>query len=1035
MRGKFTRSILLCGPGRRGLARTGRIVAASAAIAAVAAVAPVAGVGSLPSVKLTASETSVGAAAVVPIGTDDLGAARRSQKLQLDVVLNPRDPAALNRFAEAVSTPGNPLYGHYLRTGQFPSLFGPTAATIAGVVAGLRDLGLHPGQISSNHLIIPVSATVASAERAFAVSLDSYRLSTGRIAIANTSAPRLPGSIGPSVTAVIGLNNLVENQPANLGALPAIHSSHPTSSAKGASGAARTSHATGPQPCSAASSAASQQGAWTENQLAKAYSLPTLYTRGDLGAGATIAIFESTAYDSGDIATFQQCYKTATSVKNIAVDGGTTSTAGLGEAELDIETIIGIAPKASLLVYEAPNSGTGTIDEYNAIVTQNKAQVISSSWGLCEVFLGSSASNAQNTIFEQAAAQGQSMMAVPGDEGSEGCLPNDFGVGGAGLSPATGPAAIAVDPTTHTAYLTDSESGDVSVVNEESESVVKTISLGTGTVPFGVAVDPDTHDVFVTESGTGLLALIHGSTCDAGTQSNCSVETDDLNINGDGNSAPEGVAINPTTKTVYVVAHNYGEIAVIAETNGDIVAGVGAGGEGADPVGIAVDVATNDIYFAVKTDDEVAEFAGATCDASSQSSCSASATPAGEEPTEVVVDAALKRVYVASLFFDVVTVLSATSGDKIATIDTEAAADPAGMAISPSGTALLVACAAAGPSGDAGVVVISLATDKVTSLISGGSEPVGVASDPSLSLIDIADFKDDAIIEQPVVLDPWDPATEPFVTGVGGTDLLALGPKPTETVWDEPLVAGSEHPAGAGGGGISILWPMPKYQTGPGVINSHSSGVPCGDTSGDCREVPDVSASADPVHGYMVFEQGNWESIGGTSAATPLWAAITGLLVVQQGVLHRVGFLNPALYKLRAAGKAITNDITVGNDDYTTTAGGLYPAGAGYDMASGLGSPIGTGLSQFLAWNPKPAVKSLSPASGSASGGTTVKITGTGMLWVTAVKFGGKAAKSFEIVSPTEVIAVSPAGSGTVTVTVTTSGGTSAKSSGSQFKY
>jgi hypothetical protein len=446
-------------------------------------------------------------------------------------------------------------------------------------------------------------------------------------------------------------------------------------------------------------------------------------------------------------------------------------------------------------------------------------------------------------------------------------------------------------------------------------------------------------------------------------------------------------------------------------------------------------VTTDDVYFAVTGDDEVAEFAGSTCNASDHTKCSASPASAGDDPTSVAVDASLDRVYVSNTGADTVTVLSGSSGATIATIDTEAANDPEGMAISPSGTALLVACAAAGPSGAAGVVVISLSTDKVTSVINGGSEPLDVASDPGLSVIDVADFKDNAMVEQPILTDPWDPATQPFITGVGGTDLLALGPKPTETVWDEPLVAGSEHPAGAGGGGISIFWPMPTYQSGPGVINAHSSGAPCGNKSGDCREVPDVSASADPVHGYVVFEQNNWEDIGGTSAATPLWAAIIGLLEVQQGVLHRVGFLNPALYKLRSEGKAITNDITQGNNDYTTTSGGLYPAGSGYDMASGLGSPIGTGLSQFLAWNPKPTVTSLSPASGPTSGGTSVKITGTGMLWVTAVKFGGKAAKSFEIVSPTEVIAVSPAGSGTVTLTVTTSGGTSVKSSGSQYKY
>ena len=140
----------------------------------------------------------------------------------------------------------------------------------------------------------------------------------------------------------------------------------------------------------------------------------------------TIALFELTTYSAGDIAGFQSCYRTKTAVTNIAVRGGTNSNAGAGEAELDIEVVLGLAPEARLLVYEAANGGTGTIDELTAVADQDRAQVMSSSWGICEAFLGASAAKAENSVFEQAAAQGQSMVSIPGDEGSEGCLPNDF---------------------------------------------------------------------------------------------------------------------------------------------------------------------------------------------------------------------------------------------------------------------------------------------------------------------------------------------------------------------------------------------------------------------------------------------------------------------------------------------------------------------------------------------------------------------------------------------------------------------------------
>ena len=82
----------------------------------------------------------------------------------------------------------------------------------------------------------------------------------------------------------------------------------------------------------------------------------------------------------------------------------------------------------------------------------------------------------------------------------------------------------------------------------------------------------------------------------------------------------------------------------------------------------------------------------------------------------------------------------------------------------------------------------------------------------------------------------------------------------------------------------------------------------------DCREVPDVSADADPVTGYMVFvaDQGGGSRVGGTSASAPLWAAYTALVNASAACRgQRVGFANPALYQVAATNYAANfNDIT-----------------------------------------------------------------------------------------------------------------------------
>ena len=124
-----------------------------------------------------------------------------------------------------------------------------------------------------------------------------------------------------------------------------------------------------------------------------------------------------------------------------------------------------------------------------------------------------------------------------------------------------------------------------------------------------------------------------------------------------------------------------------------------------------------------------------------------------------------------------------------------------------------------------------------------------------------------------------------------------------------------------------------------------SSGTPCADAGGDCREVPDVSADADPSTGYIIYDSVNsaqwespWAALGGTGAA-PLWSAVLAVVASTNGTTAGYGQLNPALYLLARSRHPSTylNDVTAGNNDYNATAGGQFPAMAGYDMATGPG--------------------------------------------------------------------------------------------------
>lgn len=902
---------------------------------------------------LTSYLVPVGNAPAVPPNDRSLGTAPAVTPLHIDVVLQPRDPAAMQAAATDVSTPGNALYKHFLARGQFASVFGPTPRAIAAVTAYLRSVGLTPGTITADHLIIPVETTVGRVDSALHISMNLYRQPADALsatAVVNAEAPTLPAPLANLVQGIIGLDTVTSRPTGPIPAKPDPRAEAiPSVAVAGA-----------PKACSQAVTVAKDFGGWTENQLAQAYSFDGVFAKGDLGSGATIALFEEQSYSSKDIADFQHCYGTKVHITNVIVNHA-KDTDFSPEAALDIETVIGLAPKAALRVYETSGSGSGPIDGYDAIVSQDKAQVVSSSWSTaplnCDIFVPASVIKAENSIFKEAALQGQSVFVADGDVGSEGCMSNG---GTLELNTPGNPDAIAVNPATHTVYAANFTNGTITVLDENTLGIVKTFHLpSASSEPDALAVDSTTNQLWISEFGVGIVAEVNGSTCDASTVTDC-VSTPAID---EADTDPAGIAVDPSTGTVYVALSGatFNQIALINEKTISYVVSTDGFNR---PVAVAVDVPSDQVFFTVAGDDDAAVFDGATCNATNTSTCTTLATgaPVGLDPVGIAVDAATEQLYVANLDSNNVTVIS---NGPTKTIGLGGLVGPTSLALAPNGDGVLVTAIGTKPS-NAGVAVISNKTNAVTRVISGIDAPISIASDPNTGSSWVADnglssaptanrmlttgaikhvgsaAVPGGIVWLPLVLSVEDPSGQPFVTGVGGTNLIKLGPAPKESVWDEPLLG-----EGAGTGGISSQWAMPSYQKGPGVKSSLSSNKPCHAKAGtDCRELPDVSASADPAHGYVIVFQGSWTVVGGTSAATPLWAALTALLDVYRGKLHRLGFLNPALYKLAAEGKPVLNDVTVGNNDYTTTNGGLYPTTKRYDMATGLGTPIVTALAK-----------------------------------------------------------------------------------------
>jgi len=141
--------------------------------------------------------------AALPHGATDVGSLDGSTPLDLTVTLEPRDPAALDSFVAAVTTPGSASYRRYLAPGEFGARFGADPSTVARVTDELKAAGLHPGAPDANMLSIPVEATAADASAAFGTRFSRTRLADGRVGHRHTTAATVPaGAAG-----IVGLDN------------------------------------------------------------------------------------------------------------------------------------------------------------------------------------------------------------------------------------------------------------------------------------------------------------------------------------------------------------------------------------------------------------------------------------------------------------------------------------------------------------------------------------------------------------------------------------------------------------------------------------------------------------------------------------------------------------------------------------------------------------------------------------------------------------------------------------------------------------
>jgi len=178
------------------------------------------------------------------------------------------------------------------------------------------------------------------------------------------------------------------------------------------------------------------------------------------------------------------------------------------------------------------------------------------------------------------------------------------------------------------------------------------------------------------------------------------------------------------------------------------------------------------------------------------------------------------------------------------------------------------------------------------------------------------------------------PASSPWVLACGGTTAdVQNGRITSENVWNEG------YEGGAGGGGVSELFPLPAWQASNNVPSSSQK-------KWAGRGIPDLAAHAGQDSGYRIVVNGAPMVLGGTSAVAPLMAGLLTRINQARAEVGRgpIGYVNPLLYKNPGAFR----DIVSGSNDIDGSFG-VYNAQVGWDACSGLGAPIGTSLVSLLA--------------------------------------------------------------------------------------
>jgi hypothetical protein len=318
--------------------------------------------------------------------------------------------AALRRFLDDQQNKSSPNYHAWLTSAQFGQQYGPADADIQAVTSWLQSHGFHVNNVAAGRTVIEFSGNAGQVRSAFHTEIHNYAVN-GEARMANASDPQIPAALAPVVAGVVSLNNF----PVKSHVLPL--GSFFRSKTTGETRPLTTFPNCGVSGCFGLGPA----------DFATIYNSAPLFSGTPKidGTGQTIAIVGESNINVADVTDFRTIFNLPQnfSSTNIILDGPDPGINGSeAESDLDVQWAGAVAPGATIdfVTSEPTETTAGIFLSATYIVDNNLAGVMSESFGACEQQIGT-LNQFHDSLWEQAAAQGITVMVSSGDGGSAGC--------------------------------------------------------------------------------------------------------------------------------------------------------------------------------------------------------------------------------------------------------------------------------------------------------------------------------------------------------------------------------------------------------------------------------------------------------------------------------------------------------------------------------------------------------------------------------------------------------------------------------------